>query len=74
MDVLNLLEDWYGKGFMEVEHSKHGSAFVKVDGNRRITLFKKSFDEVYVVFTDLSVEAAAGLQAIKPEDDSLVVE
>jgi hypothetical protein len=74
MDVLSLLEDWYGHGFLEVEHSKHGSAFVKVDGNRRITLFKKSFDEVYVVFTDLSVEAPVDVQAIRQDDDSLVTE
>lgn len=55
VDVLKLLEDWYGTGFMEVEHPKHGSAFVKVDGNRRITMFKKGFEEVYVIFTDLRV-------------------
>jgi hypothetical protein len=74
MDVLGLLENWYGEGFMEVEHSKHGSAFVKVDGNRRITLFKKGFDEVYVIFTDLSVEVMVDEQTILHDDDNLTNE
>ena len=74
VDVLNTLEDWYGEGFMEVEHPKHGSAFVKVDGNRRITLFKKGVEEVYVIFTDLSVESSIDKQATLQEDDTLATE
>jgi hypothetical protein len=74
VDVLNTLEDWYGEGFMEVEHPKHGSAFVKVDGNRRITLFKKGIEEVYVIFTDLSVESSIDKQATLQEDDTLATE
>ncbi len=73
LDVLNLLQDWYGKGFMEIEHSKHGSAFMKVDGNRRITMFKKGFEEVYVVFTDLSVEGKANENSIKQDEDTVAI-
>lgn len=73
IDVLNLLEDWYGKGFMEVEHPEHGSAFVKVDGNRRITMFKKDFDEVYVIFTDMSVLDKVN-ESIRQEDQDKIAD
>jgi len=74
LDVLNLLQDWYGEGFMEVEHSKHGSAFVKVDGNRRITLFKMGLEEVYVIFTDLSVEGAIKENPNQQDEDTMAIE
>lgn len=59
MAVLELMEEWYGEGFMEVKHPEHGSAFVKVDGNRRITIFKKGESDVYTIFTDLTREQPA---------------
>jgi hypothetical protein len=46
-------EKTYGKGFIEVRHPLHGTAFVKVDGNRRISIFKESDLYVWAVFTDL---------------------
>jgi len=59
LDVLNLLEGWYGEDFMEVKHPVHGSAFVKVDGNRRISIFTQGPAEVFAVFTDLSMDELA---------------
>lgn len=55
-DLLQWYENVYGKGFIEVRHPVHGKAFVKLDGNRRISIFKE--DELYVwaVFTDLLVK------------------
>ncbi len=62
LDVLALLERWYGKGFFE-----HGSTvtafgpqrqFVKVDGNRRILVMKYSDTEVLAMITDLLAEKA----------------
>ena len=38
VELLDLYEGWYGKGFMELEHASRGKAFVKIDGNRRISL------------------------------------
>jgi hypothetical protein len=55
-DVLGLFEQWYGKGFIEVNHSKKGKAFVKVDGNRRISITKDGDMRVRVIFTDLLAE------------------
>jgi len=73
VDVLNLLEDWYGTGFIEVEHPKHGSAFVKVDGNRRITMFKKGFEEVYVIFSDLSVVGKVDKNLSQQDEDTVAI-
>lgn len=42
LDVLHLLEKWYGPGFMKIEspYFYRDDVFVKVNGNRRITVFK----------------------------------
>lgn len=55
-DVLHWYEKSYGRGFLKVTHPERGKAFVKIDGNRRITIFRG--DELYVwaVFTDLLVQ------------------
>jgi hypothetical protein len=51
--IINWYEEVYGRGFIEVRHSQYGSAFVKVDGNRQISIFKESDLYVWAVFTDL---------------------
>ena len=56
LDVLRLFEEWYGPGFLEVRHSEKGSAFVKVDGNRQISIFKVGDRFVKALFTDIKVE------------------
>lgn len=54
-DVSNLLTEWYGE-FIEVTHPEKGSVLVRVDGNRRIRLFKDVMNnKVRVNFTDLNV-------------------
>ena len=52
-NLVKWYEKTYGKGFIEVRHPLHGTAFVKVDGNRRISIFKESDLYVWAVFTDL---------------------
>ena len=56
LDVLSLFEEWYGIGFFEVAPDAQKKAFVKVDGNRRISIYKDHVEEgtVWAVFTDLS--------------------
>lgn len=54
-DILNWYENTYGKGFMKVEHPQRGIAYVKIDGNRRITIFKQNDTYVWAVFTDMLV-------------------
>lgn len=55
-DVLNWYEQVYGKGFLKVRHPERGFAYVKLDGNRRITIFKADDLYVWVVFTDMLVK------------------
>lgn len=56
LDVVRLFEEWYGKGFMEVEKPESTDiAFVKVDGNRRITVYKDAVEgQVKAWFVDLA--------------------
>ncbi len=56
MDVLKWFRQIYGDDFIEVKHPKHGLAFVKIDGNRRITIFKQDDMHVWAVFTDMLVK------------------
>jgi hypothetical protein len=55
VNVLKWYEQQYGKGFMDVVHPTRGTAFVKVNGNRRISIFKQDDLHVWAVFTDMSV-------------------
>lgn len=54
-DLLGWYEKTYGKGFIKVDHPKRGSAYVKINGNRRITIFREDELHVWAVFTDLLV-------------------
>lgn len=56
LDALSLLEDWYGKGFVEISHPSGKTAFAKVDGNRRISISKVDDREIKILFTDLTAE------------------
>jgi len=58
LKLLKKYEEWYGEGFIKVEHGFYGAAYIKVDGNRRITIYKKDDQFVGVIFTDLLVEKA----------------
>ena len=56
-DVLQLLEGWYGQGFIEVSNEdKSQIVFVRMDGNRRIRIFKKHISTVRVEISDLPIE------------------
>lgn len=54
-EVLGRMEEWYGPGFIEVESPSplYGNAFVKIDGNRRISIYNKDDSEVNVDIVDL---------------------
>lgn len=54
IDVQKWYEKTYGTGFIKVKHPSHGTAYVKIDGNRRITIFKQDELHVWAVFTDMS--------------------
>lgn len=57
IEVLELMEEWFGTGFIEIENPNlnGGNAFVKVDGNRRISIYNVDETKVYVDFVDLPV-------------------
>ncbi len=58
-DVVRYYTTIYGGGFIKVRHPEKGLAMVKIDGNRRISVFKNDEMSVWAVFTDMSV--------VKPE-------
>lgn len=56
-DVVQLFEKWYGEGFIEVTNKdKSQIAFVKMDGNRRVRIFKKTLSSVRAEISDLPVQ------------------
>lgn len=56
VDVLKWYETQYGDGFIQVRHPKRGIAYVKVNGNRQISIFKQDDIHVWAIFTDMSVK------------------
>ena len=54
-----------------MDHPLKGPAFVKVDGNRRITIFKTDDLYVWAVFTDLLVKKDSANEVIPYDQPSL---
>lgn len=54
-EVKNLLEMWYGSKFLYLENDRGEGVYVKVDGNRRIRIFRKDLLTVAVDITDMPV-------------------
>jgi hypothetical protein len=64
-DVIKQFEEWYGPGFIEVTNEDRSQiVFVKIDGNRRIRVFKKHLSVVRAEISDLPTEKK--LKEIKP--------
>ena len=57
-DVLSLFNKWYAEGnkFIRIDDEKKGTIYVKVDGNRRITIGRYDDMQVKVNYTDLLEE------------------
>lgn len=53
-DVLQLMEKWYGKGFIKLEKIPNDPVFAKIDGNRRVLIRKLDDAKVSVIITDLT--------------------
>jgi hypothetical protein len=54
IDVIQLAEKWYGPGFFHAGNREKGDLWVKVDGNRRIRIFKELPNRVNMVITDMT--------------------
>ena len=59
LDVLQLMEKWYGKGFITIDGPNKGRVFVKVEGNRRISITHEIEKDVMVKILDLIVPKQA---------------
>jgi len=57
-DVLKLYKNWYNRGnpFIKINDKEKGLLYVKVDGNRRITIGRYNDMLVKVDYTDLLAE------------------
>ena len=57
-DVLSMYKKWYNNGnpFIQIKDEKKGTIYVKVDGNRRITIGKYDDVLVKIEYTDMLVE------------------
>jgi hypothetical protein len=71
-NLLNNVQKWfekvYGKGFIKVKHPLHGTAYVKINGNRRITIFKENDLHIWAIFTDMTVIKGWNDSVSKPEN------
>lgn len=56
VELLPVFQKWYGKDFKKLDHPTMGTVYYKIDGKRRINLFRKDEQFVQAVFTDLKVE------------------
>jgi len=54
-EVVPLLEKWYGGAFMELTHPDKGTAYVRINGNRRVVVSRKDDQYVKVVITDMTI-------------------
>ena len=54
VDVTHLVRQWYGPGLFEIKNKKKGNLWLKIDGNRRIRIFKEEPNSVHMIFTDMS--------------------
>jgi hypothetical protein len=55
-DILSWYKKVYGGRFISVKHPLNGMAYVQVNGNRRISIYKGTEPYVWAVFTDMTVK------------------
>ena len=65
VEMLGVFKGWYGEEFKVLEHPTMGTVYYKMDGKRRINLFKRDDQFVQAVFTDLAVEKSVKEQKEK---------
>lgn len=54
--MLIVFKDWYGDDFKVTKHPLAGEVFYKLDGRRRINLYRRDDQSVRAVFTDMRTE------------------
>ena len=73
LELVDIYKTTFGDDFMEIEHPKLGKAFVQVDGNRRISIYKKGDQDVRVIFTDLLIEPKVPKNTSAMADENLPI-
>jgi hypothetical protein len=55
LEVLDLMTQWYGDGFLEIKNPKQPdtNAYVKIDNNRRVSIYNFDDSKVQVDMIDL---------------------
>jgi hypothetical protein len=71
IEVLNWYKKAFGDDFMEVKHPTRGAAYVNVNGNRQISIFKEDELHVWAVFTDMTVKKELE-DSIKVRTDKII--
>lgn len=67
-DVLRWYRKIYGPGFISVRDPVKGTAFIKIDGNRRISVYKENDLNVWAVFTDLLAQKDTTVKSVNKVD------
>ncbi len=70
-DLVNWVKKNHGGGFITVSNSQSNNAYVKIDGNRRISIFVKDDLHVWVVFTDMLARKDTTRSGLPEKTDSL---
>jgi hypothetical protein len=71
LDVVRYFERMHGKGFIKLDHPQKGVRYAKVNGNRRILVWKANDMEVNALYTDLRKEKAIA-EGKRAQKDSIV--
>jgi len=56
LDVVKMLNRWYGGDFVRIDYKDAGTVYVKVNRNRRILVTKEDETRVRVIYTDMIAE------------------
>ncbi len=61
VELVKLFEKWYGGGFIKIKNEMNNDAYIKIDGNRRISIYRDPGSDgiVWALYTDMSVEEKA---------------
>ncbi len=64
VELVKLFESWYGGSFIELKNEVKSDVYIKIDGNRRISIYRDPGHEgaVWALYTDMSVDEKAKQQ------------
>lgn len=66
--LIPVFKRWYGDDFQIIDHKTQGTVYARIDGKRRINLFKKDDQYVQAVYTDLKMAREMKKESEKAEN------